>query len=111
MSSIDKLKEYYLNIPEVKRLKELEHYIDHKEKIKKAFDELKDIQKKLVSSKEFHQPKQYQMYLSLYNTKKEELLDMPFVEEYLELVEIVGNMLKELSSSIEYSLAQKIRGC
>ena len=51
------------------------------------------------------------MYLSLYNTKKEELLDMPFVEEYLELVEIVGNMLKELSSSIEYSLAQKIRGC
>ena len=110
MSSIDKLKEYYLSTPEVKRLKELEHYIDHNEKIKKAFDELKDIQKKLVSSKEFHQPKQYQMYLSLYNMKKEELLDMPFVEEYLELVEIVGNMLKELSSSIEDSMAQKING-
>jgi cell fate (sporulation/competence/biofilm development) regulator YmcA (YheA/YmcA/DUF963 family) len=43
VSSIDKLKEYYLSIPEVKRLKELEHYIDHNEKIKARFSELKDI--------------------------------------------------------------------
>lgn len=97
-------------MPEVERIHELEAYIDNNKDIKQAFDSLKDIQRKMVSSKEFNQEKQYQMYLLEYNNKKKELLDMPFVEEYLELVEIVGNMLKELSSSIEYSLAQKING-
>lgn len=108
MSNIDSLKEYFNSLPEVKRIHQLEPYIDNSEKIKKAFENVKEIQKLLVQSKEFNQNIQYEMYLKEYNEAKERLLDLPFVEEYLELIDIVGNMLKELSLDIEDELYKKI---
>ena len=110
VSNISPLKEYFSNIPEVKRIKELEGYIDTNPEIKKAFDEVKRIQKCLVSSKEFHQENQYRMYLEEYKNAKDALLNLPFVEEYLELIEIVGNMLKNASSLIEEELKNEING-
>ena len=110
MNNIDNLKDYFNDLPEVKRIKELEAYIDNNEKINKSFNSLKDIQKKMVSSKEFNQQNQYQIYLNEYNQKKEELLNMPFVEEYLELIEIVGQKLNNLSNLIENELYKKING-
>ena len=97
-------------MPEVERIHELEAYIDNNKDIKQAFDSLKDIQRKMVSSKEFNQEKQYQMYLLEYNNKKKELLDMPFVEEYLELIEEVGYKLNDLSYFISNELHKKING-
>jgi cell fate (sporulation/competence/biofilm development) regulator YmcA (YheA/YmcA/DUF963 family) len=63
VSNISPLKAYFSNLPEVKIIKELEKYIDTNEEIKKSFNEIKRIQKHLVSSKEFHQDNQFQMYL------------------------------------------------
>ena len=97
-------------MPEVERIHELEAYIDNNKDIKRAFDSLKDIQRKMVSSKEFNQEKQYQMYLLEYNKKKEELLNMPFLEEYLELIEEVGYKLNDLSYFISNELHKKING-
>ncbi len=97
-------------MPEVERIHELEAYIDNNKDIKQAFDSLKDIQRKMVSSKEFNQEKQYQMYLLEYNKKKEELLNMPFLEEYLELIEEVGYKLNDLSYFISNELHKKING-
>ena len=110
MSNISPLKEYFSNLPEVKRIKELEKYIDTNEEIKKSFNEIKRIQKNLVSSKEFHQNNQYQIYLEEYKKAKMHLLDLPFVEEYLELIEIVGTKLKGASSLIEEELKKTING-
>ena len=96
-------------MPEVERIHELEAYIDNNKDIKQAFDSLKDIQRKMVSSKEFNQEKQYQMYLLEYNKNKEELLNMPFLEEYLELIEEVGYKLNDLSYFISNELHKKIK--
>lgn len=108
MNNISDLEEYFKSLPEVKRIHELEPYIDQSKKIQEAFQEVKNIQKKLVSSKEFNQKKQYQIYLEEYEKAKERLMDLPFVEEYLELIDIVGQKLKDLTSIIESELYKKI---
>ena len=87
MNNIEALKNYFNDLPEVKRIHELEHYIDNNKDIKKKFSEVKAMQKKLVNAKEFNQVNQYKAYEEEYTKLKSELLDMPFVEEYLELLE------------------------
>ena len=108
MNSKDKLIEYFNNLEEVKRIKELEGYIDNNKDIKNKFNELKDLQKKLVNAKEYNQINQYNVYLKDYNNLKKELLDLPFVEEYLELLDYVNNMLNYLTKSIEIDIDKKI---
>ncbi len=108
MNSKDKLIEYFNNLEEVKRIKELEGYIDNNKDIKNKFNELKDLQKKLVNAEEYNQTNQYNLYLKEYNNLKNELLDLPFVEEYLELLDYVNNMLSYLTKSIEIDIDKKI---
>ena len=88
-------------LPEVKRIKELEAFIDNNDDIKALFDKLKAVQKQMVCAREFNQPKQFQIYKSEYDTIYNELLDKPFVEEYLELLEIVDNKLSLFTFSVE----------
>ena len=106
----NKLLDYFNNIPEVIRLKELKNYIESNEKIINKFDEIKDIQKKIVNAKEFNQINQLKIYEDEYKKANEELLEIPFVEEYLELMDYVNNMLKNFSESLEYELNEKING-
>ena len=110
MNNIEALKNYFNDLPEVKRIHELENYIDNNKDIKKKFSEVKAIQKKLVNAKEFNQVNQYKAYEEEYTKLKSELLDMPFVEEYLELLDLVDQMLISLTDSIEYKLDKKING-
>lgn len=104
MNNIDELKNYINNLEETKRYKELEKYIDNNEKIKLKFDELKEKQKQLVNAKEFNQLNQAKIYEDEYNKIKEELFNMPFVEEYIELVEIINEKLDLIANEIENKL-------
>ena len=108
MTSKEKIIQYFNDLEEVKRLKELEPYIKSNNEINKKFDELKDIQKKMVVSKEFELTNQYIIYQKEYNKTKEELLDLPFVDEYLELVDYVNQMLDNLASEINYLIDKDI---
>ncbi len=108
MSNIDKLKDYFNDLEETKRLKELENYINNNEKIKKAFEALLEKQKQLINAKEFKQEKQAKIYEDEYNKLKEELYDMPFVEEYIELVEILNSKLEIVTSELENKLDKLI---
>ena len=108
MSNIDKLKDYFNDLEETKRLKELENYINNNEKIKKAFEALLEKQKQLINAKEFKQEKQAKIYEDEYNKLKEELYDMPFVEEYIELVEILNSKLEIVTSELENKLDKVI---
>ena len=110
MSNIEELKKYFNELPEVKRIHELENYIDNNKDIKIKFRNVKAIQKKIVNAKEFNQINQYKEYEKEYNNLKQELLDMPFVEEYLELLDLVDQMLISMTDSIEYKLDKKING-
>ncbi len=104
MNKIEEIKKYFLELPEVKRVKELEHYIDNNKEINNKLLEIKKIKKKMVNAKEFNQPNMYKEYEIEYNKLHDELFDLPFVEEYLELLDIINNMLQEFTSSIEAKL-------
>ncbi|MBQ9124993.1 MAG: YlbF family regulator [Acholeplasmatales bacterium] len=101
---IDNIKEYFNSLPEVKRIKELESYIDSNNEINDTFNAIKDIQKKMVNAKEFNQINQYKLYLEEYNLLRDKLMDLPFVEEYLELLEIVNSKLVFLTQTIEQEM-------
>ena len=112
MNSTDDIISYLNTLPEVIRLKELEKYIDNNPKINSKISELKDIQKKMVTSKEFNQLNQYMEYKNQYDLLLNEINDLPFVEEYLELLEIVDNILKDLTDNIEYKIEELMKkGC
>ena len=108
MKTKDKIIDYFNNLEEVKRIKELEPYIKNNKEINDKFIELKDIQKKMINAKEFNQINIYHELKKEYDKKKNELFDLPFVEEYLELVDIVNNMLNDLSNEINYLIDKEI---
>ena len=104
MNKIEEIKKYFLELPEVKRVKELENYIDNNKDINNKLLEIKKIKKKMVNAKEFNQPNMYKEYEMKYKKLHAELLDLPFVEEYLELLDIINNLLQEFTNSIEFKL-------
>ena len=108
MNSKIGLINYFNSLPEVKRIKELESYIDTNMDIKNTFNELKDIQKKLVNAKEFNQINQYNEYKKEYDNKYNLLLSYPFMEEYIELLDYVNNLLVNLTHELEYQIDKKI---
>ena len=104
MNSKEVIIDYFNSLPEVKRIHELEPFIDKNENIKKQFLDLKKKQRLMVLKKEKNLD--YQKELKDYNLAKEELLDMPFVEEYLELIDYVHNLLEDLTNGIELELSE-----
>lgn len=98
----------FKNIEEVKRIHELEGFIDKNNDIKLLFNKLKLKQKQLVNAKEYNQVNQYTLYLNEYNELYKKLIDYPFVEEYLELLDIVDKMLVSVCENIENSLTKAI---
>ncbi len=106
----NKLLNYFNNIPEVIRLKELKNYIESNEKIINKFDEIKNVQKQIVNAKEFNQINQLKVYEDDYERLNQELLDIPFVEEYLELMNYVDQMINSFVKEVEYQIDKKING-
>ena len=106
----NKLLDYFNNIPEVIRLKELKNYIESNEKIINKFDEIKNVQKQIVNAKEFNQINQLKVYEDEYKRLNQELLDIPFVEEYLELMNYVDQMINSFVQEVEYQIDKKING-
>ena len=106
----NKLLDYFNNIPEVIRLKELKNYIESNEKIIIKFDEIKNVQKQIVNAREFNQINQLKVYEDEYKRLNQELLDIPFVEEYLELMNYVDQMINSFVKEVEYQIDKKING-
>ena len=108
MKTKTKIIDYFNELPEVKRLKELEPYIKNNEDINNKYIMMKDLQKKMVASREFDLINQYNEYKKEYEKIKNELLDIPFVEEYLELVDEINQLLNNLSDEINYLIDKEI---
>ena len=101
MNNLDEIISYINDLPEIKRLHELDSFIDKNERIKNKINDINDIKKKMVNSKEFNQINQYKEYKEEYEKLLSELNDMPFIEEYLELVDYANNLLFEIKDRIE----------
>ena len=110
MNSTDKIIDYLNNLDEVKRFKELDNYISKNKAINDKINNLNIIKKKMVNSKEFNQINQYNEYKKEYDIIYNEIIDMPFVEEYLELKEYVLDLLNNIKNNIEYSIEEIIKG-
>ncbi len=98
---MNKVLEEINSLEEVKRLKILEKYIDNNEVLNKKFQEIKEIQKQLVNATHYNLINSKIEYEKLYNEKKEEILEYPFLEEYFEILEDVNNMLKNIFKTME----------
>lgn len=105
---MNELKKAFLETPEIKRLKELEFVLDSNPQLNEKILALKDKQKQMVNAKEYHQLKQYNVYSSEYDQIYQEILDFPFVEEYLDLLEIVNNELLNITNIIEKKINKKL---
>ena len=108
MNRIDNLKNYFESLEEVKRLHELEPYIKNNKEINEKFDLLIHKQKQIVNAKEFNQINQLKIFEEEYKKIKEELMALPFVEEYIELVELINNRLEDLKFYLEKKLDEAI---
>jgi cell fate (sporulation/competence/biofilm development) regulator YmcA (YheA/YmcA/DUF963 family) len=108
VNSTDKLIESINDLPEVKRLKELDNYINNNKAINDKLNEMRTIQKKMVNAKEFDQMNQYIEYKKEYDGIIKELYDLPFVEEYMELLDYVNNILGNIKDRIESEIDNKI---
>jgi cell fate (sporulation/competence/biofilm development) regulator YmcA (YheA/YmcA/DUF963 family) len=109
VSRIDCLIEQYLDLPEVKRLKELEPYIDNNKKLEKLInelDELKAITKEALKNQNYDE---YRTYKASYDIKYEEMLNIPFVEEYRELLDDIYNKLNLTATIIEKEIAKHLK--
>ena len=110
MNSTDKIIDYLNSLEEVKRFKELDNYITRNKAINDKIVELNVIKKKMVNSKEFNQINQYSVYKKEYDSIYNEIINMPFVEEYLELKEYVINLLNDIKTDIEDRIEEIIKG-
>ncbi len=106
---MNKLKEEFLNTELVKRIHSLEKVIDSNVELNNKLDTLKELQKKMVNSKEFNQINQYKVYKDEYDRLYTEVLEFPFVEEYLDLLEEANNKLLDICYIIENKINNELK--
>ena len=109
MNVVNKLKDEFPNTELVKRIHSLEKIIDNNQELNQKLDSLKELQKKMVNSKEFNQINQYKVYKEEYDTLYNEVLEFPFVEEYLELLEEANNTLLDICYIIENKINKELK--
>lgn len=98
---MNKINDIFLELPEVKRIRELEKYLNNNLALAQKKEDLKLAQKKMVNAREYNQHKQYILYKEEYDKIYSEILDFPFVEEYLELLEEINHILLQFTGAIE----------
>lgn len=97
------------NLPYIIRLHELEPYIDQNEEIKDKLEEIKMIQKQMVNSAYFHKTNAKKDYEEKLEGLKQELKDIPFVEEYIDLLNEAYYTLKNIVSTIEEEINNSLK--
>ena len=106
---MNKLKEEFLNTDLVKRIQSLEKIIDNNPTLNEKLNSLKNLQKKMVNAKEFNQINQYKAYKEEYDSLYAEILEFPFVEEYLDLLEQANNTLLDICYIIENKINNELK--
>ncbi len=107
MSEIEALKQAFAEYPWFERLKELEQVIDCNADLSLKIRRLKQTQKKMVQSEEAGKIREWTHLSEEYETIFKEVLDFPFVEEYLDLLDLAYDKLK----TAQYIAEQKINRC
>lgn len=109
VSRIKCLIDYYNELPEVKRLKELEPYYDNNKLISEILASMDELNKKMKVAYGNEDFLCYKSYKDEYYNKYQQLLDIPFVEEFKELIDIIYNRLDMTSKIIEDELKKNLK--
>jgi len=109
VSNLDTIKSDLIKsineLPNVKRLKELEAIIDSNPDINTKFDDLKLIQQNLVNARYYKVSDKITEYSSKLEAIKQEINNIPFLDEYLELLEEAYLMLNNISKIISNEIS------
>lgn len=105
---MNKIIEAFNELPIAKRLHLLEEKIDSNVVLKERLEALKNKQKQMINAKEFNQWNQYAIYKKEYDDIYKEILEYPFMEEYLELLNEANEILGNISYIIESKINKKI---
>ena len=106
-NTIDEIISNFSSLDEVKRIKELEPLIDNNEEVKQKLDELLSIQKELINSRYYKLSTREELE-NKYNQKKNEIIELPFLDEYLELLDFMDERLINFKSIVEKSINKDI---
>ncbi len=109
VSFVNEIKTHLIDTPLVQRIQHLEKILDSNQQLNDMINNLKNIQKKMVNAKEFQQTKQYEVYKAEYDQIYAKILDFPFVEEYLSLLDEANDILLNICNRIEMKINSKIR--
>lgn len=102
------LIEAFAKEEEVKRIHELEKRIDNDEELNKLFEEIKQVQRKMVLAKSKGDLNAYKEYKYLYDTRLSSFKDLPSISEYFDLLEEVDLVLVNVSKAIEEEINKKL---
>lgn len=108
MTKVNELISALNEMESVKRLKELEVNIDTNPKVKEMIDLLLEYQQQMINAKHLNLVNAYADYKQRYQQLYQEILDIPFMEEYLDLLDENHLMLKNIFGIIEDEINNEI---
>lgn len=100
---MNSLLEYFANEKEFIRLKELNKYFKKNEELYAKISEMTSLQKEIVKNR-FSDDLTVVSLNKKYNKLLEEIIDIPFVDEYFELLNLFYNSLEIVKKEFENSL-------
>lgn len=108
MKTKDKLIDDVKNLDYVKRIKEIESYIDNNAELKKMLNEKKKISKEIVMAKQLGLVNTLASYEAEYKALDSKIAEYPLIEEYMDLLEEGHNDLSIMIEYIENKINSKI---
>ena len=101
MNSVDTLVSKLKNDETVKRIIELEKFIDNNQELKELIIRRNDVSKLILNSKRAGLINAYNDYKNEYDMITEKIMSYPFVEEYLDLLNQFNNEVKLINEYLE----------
>lgn len=108
MINLDNLFHVLDKDPYLQRLWHLESAMDKNEEIVNLINKKKEISKNMINSKVVGLTNNYEALKSEYNNINEQIKDVPFLDEYLDLLAYYNDYLKTIISYLEESINKEL---
>lgn len=108
MINLDNLFRVLDKDPYLKRLWRLESAMDKNQDIVNLINKKKEISKNMINSKVIGLTNNYNELKNEYNKINEQIKDIPFLDEYLDLLDYYNEYLKTIVSYLEESINKEL---
>lgn len=108
MINLDSLFHVLDKDPYLQRLWRLENAMDKNEEIVNLINRKKEISKNMINSKVIGLTNNYEALKSEYDNINEQIKDIPFLDEFLDLLDYYNQYLKTIISYLEESINKEL---